>query len=121
MFLPRIALAMFFALSFPGNTPWDKPAEQWTASETNKILEDSPWAPTRVTIEAKYSQKYTESLSRIVTDSATNVMQNSPTVQNVQLSRGTAPAYYVKWMSAKTMRLALEKMHRIRTNIVGTQ
>src|SRR5215475_8872115 len=103
MFPARIVLASILALSFPTNTPWDKPADQWTAGETNKILEDSPWAPTKVTIETKYSQKYTDNLSRIVTDSPANAAQNSPVVQNVQISRGYAPAYYVKWMSAKTM------------------
>ena len=121
MILTRILLASLFALPFPNSTPWDKPPEQWTASETNKILEDSPWAPTKVTIETKYSQKYTDSLTRIVTDSAANPIQNSPIVQNVQISRSTTPSYYVKWMSARTMRLALEKMHRMRTNVVGTQ
>src|SRR5215469_3677330 len=119
MFLTRVLLSSLLALSFPSNTPWDKPPEQWTAADANKILEDSPWAPTKVTIEAKYSQKYTDNLTRIVTDSATNAVQNSPTVQNVQISRGAAPAYYVKWMSAKTMRLALEKMHRMRANVAG--
>src|SRR6516225_1211652 len=99
MFLIRIALASILALSFPSNTPWDKPPDQWTASETNKILEDSPWAPIKVNIETKYSQKYTDSLTRIVTDAAANSPQNSPVVQNVQISRGAAPAYYVKWMS----------------------
>ena len=121
MFLTRIVLASILSLSFPSNTPWDKPPDQWTAAEANKILEDSPWAPLKVTIETKYSQKYTDNLTRIVTDSAANSTQNSPTVQNVQISRGGTPAYYVKWMSARTMRLALEKMHRMRANVTGTQ
>ena len=121
MFLTRIALASILALSFPSNTPWDKPPDQWTAADANKILEDSPWAPSKVTIETKYSQKYTDNLTRIVTDSPVNSTQNSPVVQNVQVSRGGTPAYYVKWMSAKTMRLALEKMHHMRINVAGTQ
>ena len=120
MFLARFILVSILALSIPSSTPWDKPPDQWTAADANKILEDSPWAPTKVTIEAKYLQKYTDSLTRIVTDSSTNSVQNSPTVQSVQISRGAAPAYYVKWMSAKTMRLALEKMHRMRANVSGT-
>src|SRR5262249_5272139 len=101
MFLARMALASIWALSFPRHTPWDKPPGQWTAADANKILEESPWAPTKVTIEAKYSQKYTDNLSRIVTDSPANATQNSAIVQNVQISRSAAPVYYVKWMSAK--------------------
>jgi len=117
-FISHFALAAILALPFPVNAPWDKPADQWTAADTNKILEDSPWAPTKVTIEAKYSQKYTDNLTHIVSDSGIN-SQNSPNVQSVQVSRGSTPSYYVKWMSAKTMRLALEKMHRMRANVTG--
>src|SRR5215470_2531342 len=120
-FIARFALAAVFTAAFPSNTPWDKPPDQWTAADANKIFEDSPWAPSKVTIETKYSQKYTDSLSRIVTDSAANPIQNSPIVQNVQISRSATPSYYVKWMSAKTMQLALEKMRRMRSNVVGTQ
>lgn len=118
-FFAGFALAVIFVGAFPSNTPWDKPPDQWTAADANKILEESPWAPTKVTIETKYSQKYTDSLTRIVTDSAANPIQNSPIVQNVQISRSATPSYYVKWISAKTMRLALEKMHRMRTNVAG--
>jgi hypothetical protein len=119
-FIARLAVIAIFAFAVPANGPWDKPADQWTASETNKILEDSPWAPTKVAIEAKYSQKYTDNLTHIVSDSPINASQNSPTVQNVQISKGSTPSYYVKWMSAKTMRLALEKMRRMRMNVAGT-
>jgi hypothetical protein len=114
----RFALAAILALSFPANTPWDKPADQWTAADTNKILEDSPWAPSKVTIEAKFTQKHTEPLTGLISDSDVNV-NNSPNVHGVQISKGGTPAYYVKWMSAKTMRLALEKMHRMRANLAG--
>ena len=116
--LLRIAAAGFLAFALPANGPWDKPADQWTASETNKILEDSPWAPGKVSVEAKYSQKYKDNQTHLVSDSPINA-QNSPTVQNLQISKGGTPDYYVKWMSAKTMRLALEKMHRMRANVAG--
>jgi hypothetical protein len=117
MFVARIALTFLLAVSFPSNTPWDKPANQWSAADTNKILEDSPWAPGKVTVETRYTQKYSDPLTHVVSDSAIN-SQSSPTVQ---ISKGGSPDYYVKWMSAKTMRLALEKMHRMRINVVGTQ
>lgn len=116
--LLRIAAAGFLAFALPANGPWDKPADQWTAGETNKILEDSPWAPGKVSVEAKYSQKYKDNQTHLVSDSPINA-QNSPTVQNLQISKGGTPDYYVKWMSAKTMRLALEKMHRMRANVAG--
>jgi len=114
----RFALAAILLLSFPSNTPWDKPVDQWTAADANKIFEDSPWAPSKVTIEAKFTQKHTEPLTGLISDSDVNV-NNSPNVRGVQISKGGTPAYYVKWMSAKTMRLALEKMHRMRANVAG--
>ena len=117
--MSRFALAALLALSFPANTPWDKPADQWTAADANKILEDSPWAPSKVTIEAKFTQKHTEPLTGLISDSDVN-LNNTSTVRGVQISKGGTPSYYVKWMSAKTMRLALEKMRRMRTNMVGT-
>jgi len=84
----------------------------------NKILEDSPWAPSKVTIETKYTQRYTDPLTGLVNTSGINT-QNSNPVPGVEISRGSTPAYYVKWMSAKTMRLALEKIHRMRLNVAG--
>ncbi len=117
----RFAFAAFLAFALPANGPWDKSPDQWTAADTNKILEDSPWAPTKVAIETKYSQKYTDNLTHVVSDSPINSTQNSPIVQNVQISRSATPSFYVKWMSAKTMRLALEKMHRMRLNVAGAQ
>ena len=119
MFLARTAFATLLALSFASNAPWDKPADQWSAADTNKILEDSPWAPGKVTIETKYSQKYTDNLTHLVSDSPVN-SQTSSAVPNMQISKGGTPNYYVKWTSAKTMRLALEKMHRMRSNVTGT-
>jgi len=118
-FIVRFALAAVFAAAFPSNTPWDKPPDQWTAADANKILEDSPWAPSKVTIEAKYTQKHLEPLTGITSDSDINA-QNTNRVRGVQISKGGTPSCYVKWMSAKTMRLALEKMHRMRANVAGT-
>jgi hypothetical protein len=117
--ISRFALAALLALPLPANTPWDKPADQWTAADINKILEDSPWAPSKVAIEAKYTQKHSEPLTGLISDSDVN-LNNSNNIRGVQISRGGTPSYYVKWMSAKTMRLALEKMHRMRTNLTGT-
>lgn len=116
--IARFVLAAILALSFPSNTPWDKPVDQWTAADANKIFEDSPWASSRITIEAKFTQKHTEPLTGLISDSDVN-LNNTNNVRGVQISKGGTPAYYVKWMSAKTMRLALEKMHRMRANVAG--
>src|SRR5262249_45451022 len=58
-------------------------------------------------------------VTHIASDSPINT-QNSNIVRGVQLSRGGTPDYYVKWMSAKTMRLALEKMRQFRSNLANT-
>ena len=120
MFLTRIAIASVLALALPSSTPWDKPANQWSAADTIKILEDSPWAPGKVTVEAKFTQKHKDARTGMVSESEAN-LQNSSKISGVQLSKGGTPDYYVKWMSAKTMRLALEKMHRMRINVSGPQ
>lgn len=117
-FISRLALAAVLALPFPANGPWDKPADQWTAADANKIFEDSPWTSAKITIEAKFTQKHLEPLTGIASDSEINT-QNTNKVRGVQISKGGTPDYYVKWMSAKTMRLALEKMHRMRGNVAG--
>lgn len=118
-FISRFAFAAILALPFPANAPWDKPVDQWTAADANKIFEDSPWTSSKITIEAKFTQKHTEPLTGLISDSDVN-LNNSPNVRGVQLSRGSStPSYFVKWMSAKTMRLALEKMHRMRSHVTG--
>jgi hypothetical protein len=117
--ISRFLVGALLAFPFPANAPWDKPADQWSAADANKILEDSPWAPSKITIEARFTQKHTEQLTGLISDSDVN-LNNSNNIRGVQISKGGTPSYYVKWMSAKTMRLALEKMHRMRTNMVGT-
>jgi len=118
-FISRFAIAAILALPFPANGPWDKPADQWTAADANKILEDSPWTSSKITIEAKFTQKHAEPLTGLISDSDVN-LNNTNNVRGVQLSKGSStPSYFVKWMSAKTMRLALEKMHRMRSNVAG--
>jgi hypothetical protein len=118
--ISRFALAAILVFALPNVAPWNKPADQWTLAEANKILEDSPWAAAKVAIEAKYTQRYTDPLTKVVATSGVNV-QNTNTVPGVELSRGSStPAYFVKWMSAKTMRLALQKMQQLKTNAAGT-
>lgn len=117
--ISRLAVGALMVFAFPANGPWDKPADQWTAADANKILEDSPWAPSKITIEAKFTQQHTEPLTGLVSSSDVN-LQNSNSIRGVTISKGGTPSYYVKWMSAKTMRLALEKMHRMRANTTGT-
>ncbi len=115
----RFSLATILAFAFPGNGPWDRPADQWTAADANRIFEDSPWTSAKITIEAKFTQKHTEPLTGLISDSEVN-LNNTNNVRGVQISKGSStPSYFVKWMSAKTMRLALEKMHRMRLNVAG--
>jgi len=115
----RFAFIAILSAAIPLNSPWDRPPDQWTAADATKILEDSPWAPSKVTMEAKYTQKQLEPLTGMASDSEINT-QNTNKVRGVAISRGGTPDYYVKWMSAKTVRLALEKMHRLRANVAGT-
>jgi hypothetical protein len=112
----RFVAVAILAFPFPANGPWDKPVDQWTLADTNKILEASPWTAAKISIEAKYTQRYTDPLTGVVAPSGVNV-QNTNTVRGVEISRGSStPAYFVKWMSSKTMRLALERMRQLKTN-----
>ena len=114
--LSRLLLAGIFAFPLPTNSPWDKPADQWNLADTYKILEDSPWSPTKVSLETKYTQRHTDALTSVVTDSPTNP-QNTANVRGVELSRTKiTPAFQVKWWSSKTIRMAELRMWALKSS-----
>jgi len=119
LFLPIFALLMTGVISFSAGLPWDKAPEQWTLSDVFRILQDSPWSPSRFSIESNYTQRRTDSQSGVVGDAAVNT-RNTAVVPGVTLSRGhSLPPVTVLWWSSKTIRLAEAKRVEARAGAKG--
>jgi hypothetical protein len=72
LFLPIYTLLITGVISFSAGLPWDKAPEQWTLSDVFRILQDSPWSPSRFSIESNYTQRRTDSQSGVVGDAVVN-------------------------------------------------
>lgn len=98
-------------LAFPAGTePWDKPPEQWDLADSYKILRDSPWTPVETKFEANFTQRHTDKLTGLVTDSPTNEA-DTPIVRGVQVSHDKPlAALSILWWSSKTVRLAERRL-----------
>jgi hypothetical protein len=90
----------------PASSLWDKPAEQWNLADTYKILRESPWSGGDTKFEAVYTQRHTDRLTSITTDSPTNTA-DTPLIRGIELSRKKPlPEVSVLWWSSKAIRLA---------------
>jgi hypothetical protein len=99
--------------------PWDKAPEQWTLADVFRILQNSPWSPSKFSLESNYTQRTTNSQSGIVDDSPVNG-RNTAVVPGVTLTRGhPLPAVTVLWWSSKTIRLAEAKRIEARAGAKG--
>jgi hypothetical protein len=116
--IAKLALAavLAFAAATPAGGPWDKPAKDWTLADTYKILRDSPWSPSRVSIEASYTQRHADPLTGVVGASTTNI-PNTGLVRGVELStEKPLPDVSVLWWSSKTIRLAHQRLAQLRSS-----
>jgi len=110
------AVVLGLAAGVPANVAWDKAPEQWTSADVFRILQDSPWSPSKFSLEANYTQRRTDPQSGVVSDSAVNT-RNTAVVPGVTLSRGhSLPPVTVLWWSAKTIRRAEAKRLAARVN-----
>jgi len=111
MFMRRAFFVLFlsaFTLLAAG-LPWDKAPEQWTMADVFRILQNSPWSPSKFSLESNFTQRSTNSQSGIVDDSRVNG-RNTAVVPGVMFTRAqTMPPVTVLWWSAKTIRLAEAK------------
>ena len=106
-----VSLALAAALS--AATPWDKPAEQWTKVDALRVLQDSPWSPAKVQLDANYTYRHTDPQTGIVTEAQANPT-NTPPVYGIELSRHKArPAIQVLWWSSKTVRSARLRLQQL--------
>jgi hypothetical protein len=115
MLTRRIPFVFLFTMSavvaaaVAANLPWDKAPEQWTIDEVFRILRDSPWSPSKFTLEANFTQRRSDPRTGIAGDERVNAKYTA-VVPGVTLSRGHAlPAVTVLWWSSKTIRLAEAK------------
>ena len=99
-------LSVFAAASFAAGLPWDKAPEQWTLADVFRILQDSPWSPSKFSLESNYTQRRTDPQSGVVNDSPVNT-RNTAVVPGVAFTRGhQLPPVTVLWWSSKTIRIA---------------
>lgn len=104
-----VASVVAVAMSFASTLPWDKPPEQWTLADVFRILQDSPWSPSKFSLESNYTQRATNSQSGVVDDSHVNG-RNTAVVPGVTISRAhPLPTVTVLWWSSHTIRLAEAK------------
>ena len=121
MLMRRVVCLFFFAAAvvLAAGVPWDKAPEQWTFADVFRILQNSPWSPSKFSLESNYTQRTTNSQSGIVDDSKVNG-RNTAVVPGVTLTRGhPLPAVTVLWWSSKTIRLAAAKRIEARAGAKG--
>jgi hypothetical protein len=120
MLMRRVVLFCFAAVAvLAAAAPWDKAPEQWTLADVFHILQNSPWSPSKFSLESNYTQRSTNSQSGVVDDSKVNG-RNTAVVPGVTLTRGhPLPAVTVLWWSAKTIRMAEAKRIEARSGAKG--
>jgi len=107
-----VTLALAGALP-AGRNPWDKPPEQWSKVDALRILQDSPWSPAKVMLDAKYTYRRADPLTGIVVDPEVS-LSNRPPVPGIELSRHKAtPPIQVLWWSSKTLRAAHLRLQQL--------
>jgi hypothetical protein len=112
-------MTLALAAAVSASTPWDKPAEQWSAVDALRILQDSPWSPAKVHLDTKYTYRHTDPQTGIVTDAQANPT-NTPPVHGIELVRHKAASQIqVLWWSSKAVRGAKLRLQQL-SNSPGT-
>jgi hypothetical protein len=110
---PILPVILALAGGLSAASPWDKPAEQWTKVDALRVLQDSPWSPAKVQLDANYTYRHTDPQTGIVTEAQANPT-NSPPVYGIELSRHKArPTIQVLWWSSKTVRSARLRLQQL--------
>ena len=108
-----LLMSMVLAAVLSAASPWDKPAEQWSKVDALRVLQDSPWSPAKVQVDANYTYRHTDPQTGIVTEAQANPT-NTPPVYGIELSRHKArPAIQVLWWSSKTVRSARLRLQQL--------
>jgi hypothetical protein len=103
------------------DTPWDKPPQQWKLSETYLILTDSPWAPSKSQIHVAWVPRRMDPLTKQKTDLPINP-QGGEVKVGADIGRSAPlPDLSVLWWSAKTVRLAQQRLRQLRDPAKGPE
>ena len=117
-------LMLFALLALPaafGASAWDKPPVKWDLADVYRILQDSPWSPAEVKLEAKGGARQENGQTGIVTTSPID-SNESTSVPSVQLSRGKVrPAVSLVWWSSKTVRLAEKRLLQLQNRLPANE
>jgi len=122
----RFAVFLFLATSavavcIAAGVPWDKPPEKWTLDDVFRILQESPWSPSKFSLESNYTQRTNDSQSGVFGDSHVNG-RNTAVVPGISISRGDPlPPVTVLWWSSKVIRMAEAKRLQARTGAKSAQ
>ncbi len=94
--------------------PWNKQPERWDLADTLKILQDSPWSPSKSQFEVKLSSiRRIDPVTNLPTDSPASTRDARPQV-SIDLGRGKPlPPVSVLWWSSKTVRLAEQRLKQL--------
>jgi hypothetical protein len=113
MKLNCLLVACFALAASFGAAVWDKTPDKWSLTDVYRILEDSPWSPASVRLEAKSLPRQGDSQSGMVKDPIdSNQASSAPAVQ---ISRTKPEADIpVIWWSSKTIRLAEQRLRQLR-------
>jgi hypothetical protein len=113
--LPITVLVALLALPYPlGGPPWEKPPEKWSITDVYRILQDSPWSPSDVKIEAKGAPRQEDARTGMPAPSPIDSPETN-TVPGGQLGFSKPQASIpVIWWSSKTIRLAELRLRQLR-------
>ena len=108
-----LLVSLSSAAAFPAGGPWDKAPEQWSKVDALRVLQNSPWSPAKVKLDAKFTYRHADPQTGIVSDSPVNPTDRPP-VHGIELSRHkAAPPIQVLWWSSKTVRAALLRLQQL--------
>lgn len=108
-----LTFTLVIASALPATKPWDRPPEQWSKVDALHVLQDSPWSPAKVKLDAKFTYRHTDPETGIVSESTLNPTDQPP-VRGVEFSRHkAAPPVTVLWWSSKTVRSARLRLQQL--------
>lgn len=110
-FIPAVLLSF---PAPPGGSPWEKVPANWNLVDVSRILQDSPWSPASVKLEPELTPHQTDPQTRLQSDAPAN-SDNAIQIPGIQIRRNKPrPKVPVIWWSAKTVRLAQQRLGQLR-------
>lgn len=109
-----LLVTFVLAAAFPASKhPWDKAPEQWSQVDTLRVLQDSPWSPAKIKLDADFTYQSNDPQTGLVANGPKSP-PNYPKAPGIQLSRHkAAPPIQVLWWSSKTVRAARLRLQQL--------